>query len=138
MMKRTALILGCLILLSAIVLTGCGRDLPPGDGTDPPPALDGTYVSEHGSLTFNGDGRSVTLEIGEEFAASSGLPEGTNEGTYVFLFRNEEWRYDKAETFRIMIGEETYRFRNDLSSTGEGIIAFYLDSGEAVRFLKKE
>ena len=135
-MKRIKAVLGCLILLSAIVLTGCGRDLPPGDGTDPPPALDGTYVSEHGSLTFNGDGRSVTLEIGEELAASSGLPEGTSEGTYVFLFRNEECRYDKAEMFRITIGEEQYRFRNDLSAADEKTVAFFLDSGEALRFKK--
>ena len=136
-MKRITAVLGCLILLSAIGLTGCGRELPPGEGTDPLPALDGTYVSEHGSLTFNGDGRSVTLEIGEELSSASGLPAGTGEGTYVFLFRNEEWRYDKAETFRIMIGEEQYQFRNDLSSTDEGIVAFYLDNGETVRFIKE-
>ena len=39
-------------------------DGPPKDpGTPPPPAHSGVYVSDHGSMTFNGDGKTDNADL---------------------------------------------------------------------------
>ncbi|MBR5754491.1 MAG: hypothetical protein IKX97_01530, partial [Erysipelotrichaceae bacterium] len=53
--------------------------------TPAPDPHTGTFVSEYGTMTFNGDGKTVVLDIDGELAGLAGLPEGKNEGTYIFL-----------------------------------------------------
>ncbi len=117
-------------MLLSVLLAGCfSDDSPPDDGTPSPPKLSGIFSSEYGTLEFNGDGRSIKVQINDEFAKQSGLPAGQSEGIYVFLFHNEEYRYDKAEYFRIMIGEKNYQFNNGFGETGENSIVFSIPDG---------
>ena len=136
-MKGTIRFFVAAALLMALLVACGGRDLPPDDATPEPTALTGMYAFKYGTMTFNGDGRSVTLDLSEDFAALSGLPSGKNEGSYVFLFHNAEWRRDKAEYFRLIIDGEDYQFRNDIGETKENTVAFLLDSGEKVQFNKE-
>ena len=136
-MKRRLMILAGFLLLLGLAACG-GQDLPPTDGSPEPPVLSGVFVSEYGTLTFNGDGHSVTLDLSDELSEAAGLPAGRQEGSYVFLFHNGEWRRDKAETFRIRIGDEQYPFRNALGLTDADTVAAYLiDGAEAVAFEKQ-
>ena len=70
----------------------------------------GTFVSDHGTMTFNGDGKTVVIDIDGELAGLAGLPEGINEGTYVFLsgdlppHGSMEIRYDVAHELQIEAG----------------------------------
>ena len=118
-MKKLAMLAAAIFLLS---VTSCGKELPPDDGTPEPPALDGEFTSDYGTLTFNGDGTGITTDTTEEFEQLCGLPAGEHEGTYVFLFQNGQWRYDKADTFRIMIGEDSYVFINNFTHTNENAV----------------
>ena len=118
-MKKTALIITILLLLSA---ASCGSERPPDDGTPEPPALSGEFVSEQGTFTFNGDGTSITTDTTPEFEQLCGLPAGEHEDTYVFLYQHGKWRYDKSDTFRIMIGEDSYEFINDFTLTNENAV----------------
>lgn len=131
-------ILRLTVLLMTVFLAGCfSKDQPPDDGTPQPPAHNGVFSSEYGTMTFQGDGKTVTLELSEEFAGKSGLPAGKTECSYVFLFHNESYRYDKAEYFRIIIGEKNYQFNNEFGTTSESVISFRLPEGrDAVRFEK--
>lgn len=137
MCRRAAALL--LILLLAFTLAACGgKDRPPDDGTPAPPALNGVFKGKQGSLTFSGDGRSIVLDLSGELAEASGLPEGESRGTFVFLFRNEEWRYDKAESFRVMIGDKSWQFRNAPGQTNEKTVAVYLKDGSEPTVFRKE
>ncbi len=135
--RRAAAILLILLLVSGLPACG-GSDRPPDDGSPVPPALKGVFKAEQGSLTFNGDGRSITLDISDELAKASGLPEGESKGTCVFLFRNEEWRYDKAESFRVMIGDKSWQFPNAPGRTNETNLAIYLTEGSEPIVFRKE
>ena len=126
-----------LLLLLIFLASSCGRELPPDNGTPAPAALDGVFTSEAGSLTFNGDGRTVILDLDADFAQKAGLPAGWNEGVFVFLFRNEEWRYDLAETVRFTAAGVSRSFANAIGVTGENAVSFVLsESGERVVFKK--
>ena len=110
----------CLLL---VMLAACGQQEGPPESDQPePPALNGTYVSDYGTLVFNGDGRSAAWTLGPELAEFTGLP-AEADGTYVFLFRNEEWRRDKAESFRLQAGEASYQFGNALGEYAEGAVS---------------
>ena len=98
---------------------------------------DGEYVKECGVFTLNAD-HALHIDITEEFSKKSGLPAGENSGTYVFLYRNEEWRYDKAETFQITIKGINYSFLNAVGTTNNKTLAFYLPDGDIVLFNKSE
>ena len=134
--KRSRLFFGIWITALFLLLSACAGEKPPEDSSPAPAALSGVFVSESGTLRFNGDGRSIAAEITDDFAAATGLPAGKSEGTYVFLFRNEEWRYDKAETFRIRIGEKNCEFPNMPGQTGENRIVIRAD-GRTVTFTKQ-
>ena len=121
-MKRMLLIL---LLLSAglvLLFSGCGRSLPPDDGSPEPPPLSGVFVSPHGTLTFDGDGETVCFSFDEALADAAGLPAGDADGSYVFLFHGGLWRYDFAESFRLSCGEESYLFPNVHGKTNENTV----------------
>lgn len=133
---RKILFCAILLVLSLCIISSCGSDLPPDDNTPEPPVFNGVYSSEFGTFSFNGDGKTIVVDVKEDFASNIGLPSSNFEGNYVFLFRNEIWRYDKAETFRIILNKETYQFRNDIGKTNENEISFYLPDNSLVSFKK--
>ena len=94
-------------------------------------------MAVYGTLTFHTN-HILCLDITEDFSEKSGLPAGKSNGIYVFLYRNEEWRYDKAETFRITIDGVNYLFRNAVGTTNGKTLAFYLPDGSTVSFDKTE
>lgn len=137
-MKRIfSIITAVFLFVGAISLFSCGKEPPPDGGTPEPRPVYGEYIADGSVLIFRAD-HIIDLDITEEFSKSSGLPVGKSEGTYVFLFHNEEWRYDKAETLRITIGGVNYTFANAVGTTGEKTLAFYLTGGDIVSFDKTE
>ena len=101
-----------LILAALALLCGCVHENKPYDpGTPAPAAHDGLFTSEHGSLRFNGDGMTVTIDFDEELAKLTGLPAGETEGRYVFLSGDlpphgrVEVRYDTAFELKLSAGE---------------------------------
>ena len=122
-------------------LCACGgRDQPPDPGTPEPPAHDGVFTSEYGTMTFNGDGESVIFDFAPELTEATGLPDGEQSGSYVFLFQHGQWRYDKAERFRITASDASYDFINDFTATDENTIALQspLNGEENILFIKGE
>ena len=117
--------------LAAALLSACGNDKPPEDSSAEPSALSGTFSGEYGKMTFNGDGKSIDIDASSELSKLTGLPEGESSGSYVFIFRNESWRRDKAEIFRIILEGETYSFNNCPGVTGEDAVAFYAPGEES-------
>ena len=109
------------ILLSAVIffLTGCsntgsGLDNYPYEPDTPAPAAhEGIFVSGYGTMEFNGDGESVSIDFDKELAELTGLPEGHQEGVYEFLSGNLPphgsfpVRYDIAHEMRITIGDQS-------------------------------
>lgn len=75
------------ILLLMVLLTGCGDsgNMPYEPDTPPPPDHDGVFVSDHGTMEFNGDGKTVKVDFDDELTELLGFTEGSFEGTYVFL-----------------------------------------------------
>ena len=116
MMKRITK-KGCLFVCAIqLLLAGCGigsnpDNMPYEPDTPAPAAHDGTFVSEHGSLRFNGDGTSIETDFDAALSDLTGLPEGAQTGTYVFLSGNlpphgsMPVRYDTAHELQITVGE---------------------------------
>ena len=83
------------------------------------PNHDGVFVSDHGTMTFNGDGKTVKVDIDDELAQLMGLSTGSFEGTYVFLsgylppVGSVDVRYDVAHEleFRHQFGLQPLRKR---------------------------
>ena len=101
-----ALVCGC--------LCGCVHENKPYDpGTPEPDPHDGLFVSEHGSLRFNGDGKTVVINFDESLAQLTGLPVGEAEGSYVFLsgdlppHGSVEVRYDTAHELKLTVGDKS-------------------------------
>ncbi len=92
--------------------------------TPAPDPLNGVFVSEAGTMTFNGDKTTIILDLEPEFAERTGLPAGHSEGTYAFIqdlppHGHVSVRYDTAHNLDIVIGE------------GEGRLFVTLDIGYA-------
>ena len=117
-MKKTTLrIIACGIALILLMLCcGCstGRNGNPGNypyepDIPAPDPHDGVFVSEHGTMTFNGDDETVAIDFDAELAAITGLPEGEHKCTYVFLSGNLPpngsfpIRYDAAHEMEITV-----------------------------------
>ena len=138
MRKRLLLLLAACLL---VFLCACGnQDTPPDPGTPEPPAHAGVFTSEYGTMTFNGDGESITFDFTPELQEATGLPDGEQSGSYVFLFQHGQWRYDKAERFRITASDVSYDFINDFSMTDENTIALQspLNGEETILFIKEK
>ena len=81
--------------------------------TPVPDPHEGTFVSEHGTMVFNGDGESLVFDFDEELAELSGLPAGEQKGTYVFLsgdlppHGSVDVRYDIAHEWRISLEDSS-------------------------------
>ena len=117
MKKRT--LIG-LFLLLILILTGIyfigvrnGRDngnQPYEPDTPAPDPHNGVFVSEHGTLTFNGDGKTIDFDFDDDLSGWAGISKGS--GTYVFLsgdlppHGSVDVRYDVAHEFEISSGED--------------------------------
>ena len=89
-------------------------------------------------MTFNGDGESVIIDFQQELADATGLPAGAAEGQYVFTFQQGMYRYDKADSFELIIGEFSYSFLNNFQETNENIIsvASPVAANKTLQFIK--
>ncbi|MDO4497801.1 MAG: hypothetical protein Q4B58_08250 [Bacteroidales bacterium] len=95
-----------LTALSAVCLVGCSvhSNNPPSAQSPEPAPHRGVFVTEgHDTLTFCGDGQSISWHLN---TASAGHP-SSGQGTYAFLFHHALYRYDLAERFVIYQGSET-------------------------------
>ncbi len=112
------IILAAAVLLAAVIFYVLFVRSPRDDGNYPavpdtpaPAPHSGRFVSDHGSLEFNGDGSTVIIDLDPEMAELSGLPEGKQEGTYTFLSGNLpphgsfDIRYDAAHEIRLTVGD---------------------------------
>ena len=132
-------------LISIMVLcSACAASRPdnyPFEPDKPAPAPhDGLFSSEHGTISFNGDGESITFDFTPELQEATGLPGGEQNGSYVFLFQHKQWRYDKAERFRIAVSNVSYDFINDFTVTDENTIALQspFNGEETILFIKEK
>ena len=112
------IILAAAVLLAAVIFYMLFVRSPRDNGNYPavpdtpaPAPHSGRFVSDHGSLEFNGDGSTVIIDLDPELAELSGLPEGKQEGTYTFLSGNLpphgsfDIRYDAAHEIRLTVGD---------------------------------
>lgn len=136
-MKKTIIFLATVAIA---LLTGCATEQPPAADSPEPPAHSGKFVSEYGSMTFNGDGESVIIDFQSELAEATGLPTGAAEGQYVFTFQQGMYRYDKADGFDLIIGECSYSFLNNFQATNENIISVTspIAEDEMLQFIKDQ
>lgn len=117
--RRILALLLCLVIaaMAAVVIiqkvTDRGNS-PPDPGTPVPDPHTGYFESELGSMTFNGDGSSIRINVSEKLAELSGLPQGDHTGTYEFLsgdlppHGSVPVRYDVAHELRISLdGKDT-------------------------------
>ncbi len=139
--KRILLFL-LLILIPALIcvyIYGSTRphiNGPYDPGTPLPDPHDGLFVSEHGTMSFNGDGQSITIDFDEMLSEATELPSGQQTGTYVFLSGNMpphgyvDVRYDTAMNLQIDLDGASSMIRVGLASsdgstaqTGTGIVS---------------
>lgn len=126
-MKRIFAIIMASVML-AVMLTGCGTS------SDTPELKNhnGKYVSEYGSLTFNGDGKSVIVDFSPELLKVTGLSNG--EGTYRFSNYLFKENYYDAMHLSIKVGKNTYRFDNGFVLTSEDriVVEWVFDNDDDV------
>ncbi len=102
-------------VIFSFLMTGCAGagspNIPYEPDTPPPEDHNGKFVSGHGTMTFNGDGSTVVLDLDSELAQMLGLPEGEQNGTYEFLSGplapggSVGVRYDVAHELRLTVGD---------------------------------
>ncbi|WP_155828828.1 MULTISPECIES: hypothetical protein [unclassified Butyrivibrio] len=109
--RRNGIALVMSLLLAVTMLTGCvgagSPNMPYEPDTPAPDPHNGVFVSDHGTMEFNGDDKTVIADFDSELAELLGLPEGKQELTYVFLSGplppggSVEVRYDAAHELRL-------------------------------------
>lgn len=95
-MKRLHLFL--LSIVSVVFLSCMVHDRPPKIDTPEPAPHNGVFVNGKDTLWMNGDGKTIRWHF-EKSVPDIGK---TGRGEYVFIFFNGKYRYDAAESFRII------------------------------------
>ena len=117
--ERGVLYIFAIFMVMAVLLTGClgtgtTANMPYEPDTPAPPEHNGTFVSEHGTMTFNGDGQSVKVDFDDYLTELIGLSESSFDGEYAFLSGylppagSVEVRYDVAHELELRNGEERF------------------------------
>lgn len=116
------IIIFIILLLCVGVLASCGDlddiggqpdNMPYVPDTPAPDPHNGIFVSDHGTMEFNGDGKTVICNFDETAAKVTGLPEGEYEAEYSFMtgelppWGSMPTRYDVAHELRITVGSES-------------------------------
>jgi hypothetical protein len=109
--RRNGIALVMSLLLAVTMLTGCvgagSPNMPYEPDKPAPDPHNGVFVSDHGTMEFNGDDKTVIADFDSELAELLGLPEGKQELTYVFLSGDlppggsVDVRYDVAHELRL-------------------------------------
>ena len=109
--RRNGIELVMSLLLAVTMLTGCvgagSPNMPYEPDTPAPDPHNGVFVSDHGTMEFNGDDKTVIADFDSELAELLGFPEGKQELTYVFLSGDlppggsVDVRYDVAHELRL-------------------------------------
>ena len=109
--RRNGIALVMSLLLAVTMLTGCvgagSPNMPYEPDTPAPDPHNGVFVSDHGTMEFNGDDKTVIADFDSELAELLGFPEGKQELTYVFLSGDlppggsVDVRYDVAHELRL-------------------------------------
>ncbi|NLG10926.1 MAG: hypothetical protein GX562_05300 [Coriobacteriaceae bacterium] len=142
--KRCMLLLlyasGSLLLLLSLISCTRSTHLPPKNDTPEPPPHVGVFVSECGSMTFNGDGQTVAIDFSDELAQALDLASGKASGTYVFKFYNGQWRYDDADEFSLFIDGRSVGFSTVLGGVDANLITLMspLDDEIYLEFVRTE
>ena len=119
--KKCIFVILLLLTSTFLLFVGCSGEIdepiydnrPYVPDTPVPSAHDGLFVSEHGTMKFNGDGISIVIDFDSYLAELTGLPEGEQTGTYVFLsgYLPPEGsipvRYDAAHEMQLVVGEQS-------------------------------
>ena len=173
-MKRKLLRIGIVSLMTVLLLPslGCAKmvkklkkkvsnpfvrsNYPYEPDTPAPAPHEGTFVSDNGTMTFNGDGESVIIDFDEVLAEAVWLPAGRQEASYQFLsgdippHRKIPIRYDVAMYISITVDDSSSVLavglvgENGSKSTGTGcttadritFIDVELDGRPGVNFVK--
>lgn len=137
-----------ILIILCVILAGCiprSNDRPPDPGTPLPPPHEGSFISNYGSMTFNGDGKTVFIDFSPEFLEVLDNP--PNEETYYYVFTWYSFgicRYDTATDYKIYNEASdidlTFSLYLEGKGTTEDMIAFsYPTPGEDnVVFNKKK
>ena len=109
--RRNGIELVMSLLLAVTMLTGCvgagSPNMPYEPDTPAPDPHNGVFVSDYGTMEFNGDDKTVIADFDSELAELLGFPEGKQELTYVFLSGDlppggsVDVRYDVAHELRL-------------------------------------
>ncbi len=105
------IMLCCLLFFLFFLSHSRNENRPYEPDTPAPDPHSGLFISEYGTMEFNGDKESITIDFNEKLAELTGLPEGKNTGTYAFLsgdlppHGSRPVRYDAAHEMRIVVGD---------------------------------
>lgn len=129
-MKKAIPILLVLALLFCLCACNGDDNRPYEPDTPAPDPHEGLFRSDHGSLRFSGDGKTVTLDFDEYLAGLTGLPAGETEASYVFLSGNlpphgsVDVRYDVAHELKLTVGDKSVVLQiGEASPDGKGYTA---------------
>lgn len=135
MIKRISALLMTAALLLCLSACTKSNDGPPDPGTPEPAPLDGTFTCDLGTLVFNGDGNSVTVDFSGEMEEI--IPDG--EMTYYFKWYSFGLcRYDVATVFQLSAGDKNYEFDVTEASETKIPLVFRADSQKYTLTLVKE
>ena len=127
MKNRPLLLVLLAAFMLALLLPGCGHkpeNIPYEPDTPAPAPMNGVFVSSVGTMTFNGDDKTIILDLTDEFAQRIGLPYAQCEGTYDFT-------QSLPPHGRVSVRADTAHNLDIYYNDGDQVSHVYLDIGYA-------